>query len=67
MNCTKTRGKKPLKIKRDFEYSRLGSENIATAYEIIFPILSRSLKNQYTEINTTFNEINSYKKMIAGA
>ncbi len=67
MNYTKSRLKKPLKIKRNFEYSRLGSENIATAYENIFPILSRSLKNQYTEINNNCSEIKQQKKMITGA
>ena len=45
MNRIKSEVKKTIKIKRSFIYSRIESEHIASAYEIVIPIKERTLIN----------------------
>jgi len=48
MNCTAKRKSKFLRIKRDFSYSRLGAECLASAYEIILPVFRHEIPTAKT-------------------
>lgn len=61
-------GKKSLKINRSFLYSRIESEHIASAYEIVTPIKKRILSNNQDIKGSNTQSIEaSQQKIVVGA